>query len=793
MWKIIDTEKVDVLKKTQENLEATQKNSQMLADVFGTYFSTLNMLHKKDEKAEKTEEEKLRAAYALNLCTVSVSQIIDYNDIYFLEREYDAILNNLNLEKMPKDEALLSILRQLLDVITFFRIQEGDRKLMEKEYDQKMKNAIWSAIPNPSMIVAGGSPVAIAVSLASQVGIGYMNYRKEKAIINQEKERKEWELQRSAMEQFNGLRRELFDTAWRLADEYNFPDEYRITERQISQYNNILLDADDLRRYERLEYISDKFKAYPPFWYYLGNAANLVYQDERYPISVRGEYKNRAMVHFDYFFRITEQNLLREDQLIASCALEMFDLVEDKSEKMKLLEKAKNASGNAFDVLQICAVSYLKIGEVDKTCGLLKMLINENYNATLNAQLLSRLYVSRIIDGDEVYRDKYETLVLRFPQTQYLYPLPKVIPQTEKQREQLSNEFARLQKNNLKYSFADVMKQYICRCESKYCDICRMAGNITSEMAGLIKEMADAIELLVGNVGKSFFLEDIKEAIGKNGQFKKMIESGEDRGYGNYKVSFDGIFKEAFMYVARDVISQIADTKDMSDISSQESRLYGFISKNNLENENYILNEKEDVDSIEAIFGESFRETLEKSKTINKFVSAIRSNGFSKDIINKMDNLQFIMRGDMKFNPYIDRNRRTIRHEIAEDSIVAILNDTSGRDTDLIFTTKGVYVTGWVSIKGNAVYKNITVDRSGKRMIIGGCKYYKPDVNLNTLDKMIKVFAELANENRRSRGQSLAYEIQEQIENEELSEKGELIEEYVTCLAEKVSADDNRE
>ena len=56
---------------------------------------------------EKTEQEKLRAAYTLNLCSVSVSQIIDYNDINILEQEYNAILNNLNLQEMPKDEAFL--------------------------------------------------------------------------------------------------------------------------------------------------------------------------------------------------------------------------------------------------------------------------------------------------------------------------------------------------------------------------------------------------------------------------------------------------------------------------------------------------------------------------------------------------------------------------------------------------------------------------------------------------------------------------------------------------------------
>lgn len=195
------------------------------------------------EKSEKKEDEKEispdTAAYALNLCTVSVSQIIDYEDLVILEQEYDAILNNLNLENIPKDEALLNILKQILDTVTFFRIQAGDRKMIEKQHQQKMKDAIWSAVPSFGMIVAGGNIWTALVSIASQVGVGYMNYRKTKAANSLEYENQMWQLQRSAIEQLNGLRRELFDASWRLADKYKFKEEKRLTEKQISQYDEI--------------------------------------------------------------------------------------------------------------------------------------------------------------------------------------------------------------------------------------------------------------------------------------------------------------------------------------------------------------------------------------------------------------------------------------------------------------------------------------------------------------------------------------------------------------------------
>ena len=214
------------------------------------------VMHKKDDK--------LKAAYALNLCTVSISQIIDYQDLNILEEQYELVLNNLNLHNMPKDQALLNVLKQILDTVTFFRITEGDKAIIEKKYQQKVNNAIWNAIPSFGLI-AVGDPYTFAISMLASVGMGYMNYRKEKARTNIEREEQEWQLQRTAIEQFNALRRELFETAWRLADTYDFEDKYRLTESQIAQYNNALMDSNVLRKYERLESIKEDFEAYSPF------------------------------------------------------------------------------------------------------------------------------------------------------------------------------------------------------------------------------------------------------------------------------------------------------------------------------------------------------------------------------------------------------------------------------------------------------------------------------------------------------------------------------------------------
>ncbi|MBO5081871.1 MAG: hypothetical protein J6C06_04620 [Lachnospiraceae bacterium] len=784
MWKIYDSKKMDVLLKTQENLEETQKNNQMLATILEQFVSSKD---EEETKILKSEEEKLRAAYALNLCTVSISQIIDYNDLQFMEREYDAILNNLNLEEMPKDESLLRILKQILDVIMFFRLQDGDRKLLEKEYQKKVKDAIWAAVPNPTMIVAGGTPVGMAVALATQVGIGYMNYRRERSKIDLEKERSEWELQRSALEQFHGLRRELFDTAWRLADEYNFPDEYRITERQISQYNNILLDEDDLRRYERLEYIKEYFKAYPPFWYYLGNAASSIYQDRSFSESIRREYRERAIEHFEYFFKITEHNLMREDQLVASCALEMFDLLDmvpENIEKQKsLLDKARKSSGNAFDVLQICAVSYLKIGAIDETCKLLNMLINEKYNMKMNAQLLSRLYVSNVIEGRMAYKDKYELLASRVEGKECLFPMPVVIPKTEEEKRKLTKEFIYFQKKQMQDNYAYVLKVYINKCENKYEMMCKEKADITSSMAVFIKAISDDIKILLDENAGISFLQEVKRKISAIPKFKDMLCSPEERrkvqsskesSPEKRDMSFEGIFEVAFKNITDEIVMRIQKISDMSEVSTMDSCLYEFSLRSDIKQNkyNYTTEKKiNNITSIEEIFGEDFNVRVKENEKVNKLIDRMKEEKITEkenDIVRNSKNMEFYVKGGHKFGSYLKRNSNILTKisKNYEKDVVAILNDRSPKNVDIIFTSDKVCVTGpgflHRIIKDESDYYHIESDSRNDRLKIGDYSYANKNVDIEKLYKLMKIYGEVLEEFRDSK-KSLALNIKDRI------------------------------
>lgn len=456
-------EEIGLMRKAVESIESTQKTTEHLIDSISFLIEQDKVVQ---EEARYTDEEKRRVAYALNLCSVSVSQIIDYDDENILEQEYETILNNLNLENMPKDDALLNTLKQLLDTVTFFRIQEGDKVFIEKEYQQKVKNAIWNAVPNFGLIVAGGNPYTIAISLASQVGIGYMNYRKSKAENILEKEQKEWQLQRAAIEQLNGLRRELFDASWRLADKYKFQDEYRLTEKQITQYNKILMDTDEVRKYERLESVMENFIAYPPFWYYFGNAANSIavnaLKNEEEDIYLY--YKERAIQHFDKYMQINKYKLLREDQITSSCALEYIDLLDPLSNRdkiMELLDIAIKSSGRECDILQLCAISYLKIDEKTSAVELLKYLVNESYNEIINAQLLSSIYVSGYMESNiKDFLIDYKMLQKKV-NSELLFPLPE---DSNMNIDELKDNFVLKQRDLLFKKYSYVLRNYYEKC-----------------------------------------------------------------------------------------------------------------------------------------------------------------------------------------------------------------------------------------------------------------------------------------------------------------------------------------
>ena len=175
------------------------------------------------------------------------------------------------------------------------------------------------------------------------------------------------------------------------------------------------MDPDPLRRYERLDIISNIFEAFPPYWYYKANAAREVAESDKYKEipEIKNKYLELAFIDYKKFEEIytTDNELMREDVIAASSFLEYINLIAkfpekyDKNKIIELLSRAERLAGNTnFDILQQCVFHYISLSNLDNindyssATRILRHLINENYNLSLNGRLLSRIYCKKLND-----------------------------------------------------------------------------------------------------------------------------------------------------------------------------------------------------------------------------------------------------------------------------------------------------------------------------------------------------------------------------------------------------------
>ncbi len=663
----------------------------------------LQLIEKTKSKENLTEDQKKKAAYALNLCTVSVSQIIDYDDITVLEQEYEAVLNNLNLQQMPKDQALLNILNHLLDTITFFRIQEGDKKFIDRRYQHHIKNAIWESIPGLSIFTTLNP-----LNIATTVGLSYMNYRKRKASYILERDYDKWNLERAAIDQLNSLQRELFDTSWRLADTYHFDDKFRLTERQIKQYNEILKDPNPARRYERLASIKDNFCAYPPFWYFLGHAAMEVMADtDSLDKNQRNRLISKAQEAFDQLLDNRLYNILREDPVISACALEYIDTLDaqrDKEKISRLLEKALEMSGNAFDIWELCALAYLKIDDFKKACELLRRLVNEDYNTEVNVQLLSSLYMKIYVctanENDSAYALEHYRLLARRTTDYYLFPIPK--ERTAMGYEESQQDFINLKKHDIKRRYGMVLLKYIAISQLQFENLYK------NYFHNQFPDPRDIISFFNGILKSVYQLPGVSIPVQKDvlklisialeAHRKQFIWDQKERKTAQIDPNlFNTILYPAFNQIGNSISAYIDMAQSLSELSEMENGLSEFCQSTEIEEPELIRHKEAESMDLKLLDITVFGKLSEKCKAEAKQYAQVEAvlKAYPKIILkqNTCKNTKLLMNNDENrhyFEKYFSNwifssgENRTLKR-----NAVAILVDEKHHN-DIIITPNGI-------------------------------------------------------------------------------------------------------
>jgi tetratricopeptide (TPR) repeat protein len=320
-------------------------------------------------------QTQLQVLQSLNQIAVSLTHIITYNDKVVLDQEYNSIINNLNLSKIP-DADIITLLQELMDLLTSSKIQDKDRAFLllnyEKNVQNELKKRVRSRIFETDIVI---NPYTTVLNAVLNVGSFYFNYRSQMEDYKKEREEKLWKIEATTLQGLNNFYKKLLKHSWELMRRYNFPDEWRLDEKQLSDYTAILKEPDVELRYRKLERIENNFQKFPPYWYYRGQAALEIGN------------KEEALRCFNQFQTI-DQGISRKDPYAASTAMCKTMLIAKQAAPDKLKSELEVILANSDDAdwanILFVALQYARLGDTNTASQLILRNLDNGHTAFID-------------------------------------------------------------------------------------------------------------------------------------------------------------------------------------------------------------------------------------------------------------------------------------------------------------------------------------------------------------------------------------------------------------------------
>lgn len=221
--------------------------------------------------AAADDYDPVNTVVALNMAVVSVKHMTASRDRIVLDQEYRSIINNLSLGDIASDGEIVKLYSRLLDTINTYRLTEEEGKVFQGVYDKQQHHALVSSLSK--MWPVGGDLDSFFASLFSGGITAYFGYRSEMAEIRNTMDQKMWALKKEALTALNDLQKELLADSWALLRKYRLPDAYRISQEDLDYLEQTLAQPDKHKALLMFPALKKSFGAYPPFWYYYGEAA----------------------------------------------------------------------------------------------------------------------------------------------------------------------------------------------------------------------------------------------------------------------------------------------------------------------------------------------------------------------------------------------------------------------------------------------------------------------------------------------------------------------------------------
>lgn len=243
----------------------------------------------------------------MNYFNFVITKILDCNDQFVLEMEYNKLEDNLNFDTLP-DKKCLEMVNEVLTTLKEMRFNAAERKLVQEEYEEYCNNLLltwlknrtitkgkqivddvipshWKSSVDPEIVKYGKvalkgwvvmnalySPLKFVTIATYYTIVETEEYYKRKADFRRKV--KVCALDRKKIEKLHQLRAKMLDYTFDVLKKHKLLDRYRISK---GDYQNLLkyvqMETKDSYEVLNSEKCRRTFEKLPVYWFYLGKAA----------------------------------------------------------------------------------------------------------------------------------------------------------------------------------------------------------------------------------------------------------------------------------------------------------------------------------------------------------------------------------------------------------------------------------------------------------------------------------------------------------------------------------------
>jgi TPR repeat protein len=221
--------------------------------------------------AAEASYDPIHTMSALNMAIVSLHRVASSEDRVTLNAEYENIIDNLYLGNIEDDPELKALYIELIDTIGKKALRGDEAARVREEYDSREKKRLsgliakFAAAPSAPWSLVGHM---LAGELGGYFGITALAAEKTNGLPDEL-----LRLERENVEDLIRLQERLLDTSWTLVRRYGLPDEYRLAQRDLGDFDRAVREPDREKSLRMLNALERNFAMYAPFWYYRAAAA----------------------------------------------------------------------------------------------------------------------------------------------------------------------------------------------------------------------------------------------------------------------------------------------------------------------------------------------------------------------------------------------------------------------------------------------------------------------------------------------------------------------------------------